>query len=184
MIMVAWQKSVTIGNLLLCSLSVCILERRHATFTGIVYFNCGIVCLYKVFQVNMWGIGGTVFHCQCSCKMQDSVIGKKKWHSTISVTNTWQPRNPSIHTPEVVTDISDHTKRRTHKLMWQLSQQTGASWRSCQHVLHDLWLSLVRSCYSAGTKVTRQGEIVAYCEWLVNIVAKGSVEPFHFFSTD
>jgi len=25
---------------------------------------------------------------------------------------------------------------------------------------------------------------VAYCEWLLNMVAEGYVDPFHFFSTD
>ena len=35
---------------------VCILERRHATFTGTAYFDCGVVYLYKVCQVNTEGL--------------------------------------------------------------------------------------------------------------------------------
>jgi hypothetical protein len=88
------------------------------------------------------------------CTIQQLV---KKWHSTCSVSNAQKPRSPSFHIPEVVTDASDHMERSPHKLVQLLSQQTGVSLRSCQRILHDLWLKpyhVTVTVQEAGTMVT------------------------------
>ena len=44
---------------------------------GTAYVDCGAVCLYRLRQVDTWGLRGTISRCQCSCETHNAAIGEK-----------------------------------------------------------------------------------------------------------
>lgn len=108
----------------------------------------------------------------------------KKWRTTGDVSNAKRDKQPTVRTPEVVANIADVIGRSPTKSTRRLSQQTGISRTSCRRILHGLKMYAYRVSVVHELKPVDLVKRVRYCQWVLENISEGFLDPFLFISTD
>lgn len=108
----------------------------------------------------------------------------KKWRTTGNVSNMKRDKQLTVRTPEAVANVQTIIGRSPSKSTRRLSQQVGISRTSCRRILHGLKMHAYRVSVVQELKEVDLARRVRYCQWVLQEIAEGNVDPFLFISTD